>query len=84
MKFTLQKSTNSTAALSKFHVRNAAGDIVGSINVHPSEEADLLKHWLGATPAPRAATAGKENPAVAAMLAAAGRNKLSKQAILRG
>ncbi len=35
--------------LTKFHVLDSAGSIVGSINVQNSEAADLERHWL-ATP----------------------------------
>lgn len=85
MNFRLEK-TASNRVVSKFHVLNAAGDIVGSSNVKPSEEADLLAHWKGAPrAAPRAATAaGKENRMVSAMAEAAKKHPLSKQAVLRG
>jgi hypothetical protein len=82
MNFRLEK-TASNRVVSKFHVLNARGDIIGSINVKPSEEADLLAHWRGAAPAP-AATSDKQGGAVAAMVRAAKQNRLSKQAVLRG
>ena len=71
----------------RFHVVAADDSICGIITV-PNEQADdLARHWVGATPQPKAAavtTSGKQNPMIAAMLAAAPRNRLSKQAILRG
>jgi hypothetical protein len=71
------------ATLTKFHVLSSDSSIVGSINV-PNEEAnDLQKHWLGGQKAP-AAAAGNQNPMVTAMVAAARRHPLNKQAILRG
>ena len=41
----IQKSSN--RLLTKFHVLNEDGDIVGSIGVEPSQASDLLKHWSG-------------------------------------
>ena len=80
--FRLEKSTASTQALAKFNVRNAAGDLVGSINVKPSEENDLRAHWKGApaTSSPRnAASASKQIKA----MVAAGRLP-DQRAVLRG
>jgi hypothetical protein len=41
----INKATNKLKTT--FHVLDATGDIVGSINVAPSQEGDLLKHWNG-------------------------------------
>jgi hypothetical protein len=47
MKFRLmQKSAD--RLLTKFHVLNAAGDIIGSVNVKNHEVRDLLRCWSGA------------------------------------
>ena len=74
-----------TNALVKFHIKNTAGDVVGSVNVAPEEESALLSHWK-ADPAPVAqAAAGKPNRMVDVMVAAARkRPRASLQAILRG
>jgi hypothetical protein len=63
MNFRLTKKfSSSNSVRSTFHVLNSAGDIVGSINVAPSEEADLLKHWAGPTAAgPSAAPKAKSH-----------------------
>jgi hypothetical protein len=78
----LKKATNRVKTI--FHVVNSAGDICGSINVAPSEEADLLKHWQGSTVQPQASSSrdGNTNAFVAALMK--NRPKFSKQAILRG
>jgi hypothetical protein len=47
MKFRLEKKS-SNRALTKFHILNSADETVGSVNVPPSQESDLLKHWTGA------------------------------------
>jgi hypothetical protein len=39
----LKKSTGAT--LTKFHVVDSAGSIVGSINVANEQAPDLQKHW---------------------------------------
>ena len=106
--------------LTRFHVLNSSGDIVGIVTVQNEEVSDLEQHWLGgatqppaaaatrATPPPAAAAtragsalaealkavrrpganpptlARQENPMVSAMLRSAPKNRLSKQAILRG
>ena len=31
-----------------YHISDAAGDIIGSINCPRGQEADLLSHWRGA------------------------------------
>ena len=97
------------ATLTKFHIYDGAGDIVGSINVANEEADDLQRHWLGGATQPKAAAItkkggvlaealaakrqpgalapahGKEqNPMVTAMARAAKRNRLTKQAMLRG
>ena len=66
----VKKSTG--PALSVFHVVNSAGAIVGSINVRPDEEKDLLRYWRTHPPAVKPAVKAVRLPAV------------SKQAILRG
>ena len=78
----LKKSTG--AVLTKFHVVDSAGAIVGSINVANEQASDLQKHWR--EPAPAAATTvSKQARAVNAMVAALKRGpKLSKEGILRG
>jgi hypothetical protein len=85
MRFTLSKRS-SNRVRSTFHVLNSAGDVVGSINVAPSEEADLLRHWAGPTVQPQASAAvsrssGDTNAFVAALM----RNKtpMSRVALLR-
>ena len=35
------------ASLTKFHVLDSAGSIIGSINVQNEDADDLAKHWLG-------------------------------------
>ena len=67
----VKKSTG--PALSVFRVVNSAGAAVGSINVRPDEEGDLLAHW-------RADAAPAAKPAVKAVRLP----QLSKKAILRG
>ena len=70
--FTLSKSTTAShSALTRFNVFNAVGDIIGSINVPPEEEAYCSRTGVTAPRQPRA-IAGK-NSAVAAMVAAAKR-----------
>ena len=80
----LKKSVGAT--LTKFHVVDARGDIVGSINVANEQVSDLQKHWR--EPGAPAATA--KHQSTVAMLSAALRKgpKLSgqaaRQAVLRG
>jgi predicted helicase len=75
------------AALTKFLVYDSAGSISGSINV-PNEAAnDLARHWVTQPMAEAAlatSAAGKQNPMVSAMLAAARKHPLSRAAVLRG
>jgi hypothetical protein len=40
-------------SLAKFHVSNARGDVVGSINVAPEEVETLLRQWSGPAARPR-------------------------------
>ena len=78
----LKKSTG--AVLTKFHVVNARGDIVGSINVANGEVNDLQKCWHDSIPA-AATAAGKQARAVNAMVAAFRKGpRMNKEAILRG
>ena len=84
MTFQLSKQSRGHK-LTVYHVLDGEGSIVGCVNVKNEEAADLEKHWVARAPAPSsAAPADKQNPMVSAMVAAAGRNKFSKQAILRG
>ena len=70
------------ATLTKFHVVDARGDIVGSINVANEQASDLQKHWREPG-APAAAT--KHQTAVNAISAALRRGpRMKKEAILRG
>jgi hypothetical protein len=46
MNFRLTKKS-AGKSLSKFHILNSAGDIVGSVNVPNAEANDLLRHWQG-------------------------------------
>ena len=59
----LKKSVGAT--LTKFHVINSAGDIVGSINVANEQASDLQKHWR--EPGAPAAAAGNYARAVNAI-----------------
>ena len=43
----VQKSANQLKAT--FHIVNASGDIVGSVNVPPNHVSHLLRHWNGPT-----------------------------------
>ena len=70
--------------LTKFHVLDSTGAIVGSINVANEQVSDLLKCWRDSAPAV-AAPAGKQARAVNAIVAALKRGpRLNKEAILRG
>ena len=120
--FRLEKSTTpSHSATTRFNVFDARGDVIGCINVDPSEEADLLAHWKSAPQpratagapvpaapapapaakptsaasalvaafkrngAPRAATTGKKDPMIGALVSAAKKQgPVSQEAILRG
>lgn len=81
MTFRLEKSATSNRALTKFSVLNADGDIIGSINVKPSEEADLRAQLRDVAPssAKKAASSG-----VSAMAKAMRARRPNQQAILRG
>jgi hypothetical protein len=76
------KKVSANDSLIKFHVINQSdGSICGSVNVAPSEESDLLKHWRGAH--------APESPAGTAAAARTGVRlkplpRMSRQAILRG
>jgi len=85
MKFTLEKSASSDHAVSRFSVRASNGSLCGWINVPPEAEGDLLSHWKGSTPPATArASTDKQTNAINAMVKAARKNRLTKQAILRG
>jgi hypothetical protein len=83
MNFRLEKQS-ATKALVKFHIKNSAGELCGSVSVPPAQEADLLKHWHGpqAAPAKPAARAEASRAAISAALRKGPR--LSKAALLRG
>ena len=81
MTFKLVKKS-ATAALTKFQILNAAGDIVGSVNVPPNQVSDLLRCWTGTAPAKDSPQQSPRNALAAASLKA--RKPTSKQAILRG
>ena len=74
----LKKSTGAT--LTKFHIVDGRGDIVGSINVANEQASDLQKHWRDSAPA----GAAKQSSASALAPAFKRVPGLSKQAILRG
>ena len=52
MNFRLEKQS-ATRALVKYHIKNSAGELCGSVSVPPSQEKDLLASWHG----PQAPTA---------------------------
>ena len=69
----------------RFHVLASDNSICGIITVENSDADDLERHWLASSPAPARAAVGKhQNPMIAAMLAAAPRNRFTREAILRG
>ena len=80
MTFRLLKKS-ATAALAKFHILNATGDIVGSVNVPPAQVDDLLRCWVGTAPAKDSPQSPKSALAAEFMKA---RKPTSKVAILRG
>jgi hypothetical protein len=72
-----QKSINQVVA--KFHISNAAGDIVGSINVPPEQVDALLKQWTG--PVDRSPSA---RMSVVPTLKFTRPGRMTRAAILRG
>ena len=84
MNFKLEK-VSANAALVKYHITNSTGELVGSVNVKPKDEAALLKHWSAPQEAaPAAKAAGKAGRSKEAIVAALKRGpKLSKAALLR-
>jgi hypothetical protein len=70
----IQKSINK--AVATFHVLNAKDDIVGSVNVPPSEISDLMRHWNGAR-----TTEAKQLPVARINLKM---TKVARAAVLRG
>ena len=74
-----------TKAVAKFHILNARGELCGSVNVPPAQEADLLKHWRPQQAAPAAANAAaKAERGRAAIANALLRGpRLSKKVLLR-
>jgi hypothetical protein len=76
------------ATLTKFHVVDSAGAVVGSINVANEQASDLPKHWRGSS-VPTASAAAQHQSAVSAISNALRKGpRLSKEAsraaILRG
>ena len=71
------------ATLTKVHIVDARGDIVGSVNVANEQASDLQKHWR--EPGAPAAAVGNHARAVNAISAAL-RNgpRMNKEAIFRG
>jgi hypothetical protein len=83
MNFRLEK-VSATRALVKYHIKNSAGELCGSVSVPPSQEKDLLASWHGPQAAP-AKPAAKAEASRAAISAALKRGpKLTRQALLRG
>jgi hypothetical protein len=92
MNFKLVKKS-STKALTTYQVLDGNGNIRGSVNLAPEDEADFLRCWNGATDQPATArearAAAKRTPGIDApgadvrKVAAALKKPLSKQAILR-
>ena len=88
MTFRLEKQPAGKTS-TRFFVYDAANSTVGIITVPNEATADLENHWKSApaqsSPKKNAASARKQNPAVAAMLKASKeRGPISKEAILRG
>ena len=85
--FRLEKQPRGKTS-TRFFVYDDKDSIVGTINVPNEATADLENHWKAApaSSSPKnAASARKQNPAVAAMVASARkRGPISKEAILRG
>jgi hypothetical protein len=73
MTFRLERK-EATKALVKFHIKNSAGETVGSVSVPPAQEKDLLASWHGPQARPTAKPADK---------AAASRAKISAS-LLKG
>ena len=86
MTFKLEK-VEANKDLVKFHIWNSADELVGSVNVQPKDESDLLRSWKGesATPAPKAAKpADRATRAKEAFVAALKKGpRLNKAALLR-
>jgi hypothetical protein len=69
--------------VTKFHIVNQAGDIIGQVNVPPNEVPDLLSQWSGQIEnVSKPQQSGKQNPVVAAMMKAKS-HIVNRQAILR-
>ena len=82
MKFRLTKKSTGKL-LSKFHILNSAGDVVGSVNVPNAEANDLLRHWqgeVGDSPQSKNLSA-QQQPGFRLKLPAV---RMSRQGILRG
>ena len=54
MNFSLKKTSAGKSVVS-YQVVDAKGDVRGSVNVAPEDEADFLRHWNGATDQPTTA-----------------------------
>ena len=84
------KKIDSNPSRTRFNVLRGGGDgdVVGSVSVHPSEEAALLASWQGGQPAaPASAASGRpsakgRNAFVQALIQ--NKRPMSAQAILRG
>jgi hypothetical protein len=76
----IQKSA--TAALAKFHIVNAAGDIVGSVNVPPNQVSNLFRNWVETKDSQGSSKQSPQSALAKAFLR--NRKPISKQAVLRG
>jgi len=85
MNFRLEK-VSATRALVKYHIKNSAGELCGSVSVPPSQEKDLLASWHGPQARPSAKPAAKAKADSRAAISAALLKgpRLSKAALLRG
>ena len=68
-----------TAANAVFHVLDEKDTVVGSVNVPPSQAADLLRHWRGANTPGTPARTRPQRPRAKLKLP-----PLNRAAILRG
>jgi hypothetical protein len=83
MNFRLEKQS-ATKALVKYHIKNSAGELCGSVSVPPSQEKDLLASWHGPQAVPPAKPGAKVEASRAAISAALKRGRpLTKAALLR-
>ena len=85
MNFRLEKQSPGRTS-TRFHVLDSAGSICGIITVANEAVSNLQKHWKDvSSSAPRNAAA-KQDPSVAAMVAAVRKRgaRVNRAAILRG